>query len=190
MRGLSGVWILVISIFVCAGCSSHPAQVASWSPWAEHQGGLAPAPQDSRASAALARLGNPCCPANGRPVRVLVLKTDRPCAYAWPTGTLFVTEGLLRILDDDELAGALAHEVGHLRDHAVHSNGAAIFGNGGEACECRADAAGCELLASVGLSPDLLACALVKVSDDPATSPAMKASLSSRVQHIRSLSEN
>jgi Zn-dependent protease with chaperone function len=120
-----------------------------------------------------------------RPICVRVLNADRPCAYCWPDGTLFVTKGLLRLLDDDELTGALAHEIGHLSGGSAGVRSAAFSGNGGMDCEVRADAAGCELLQAAGLSPDFLARALLKVRDDPQTPASLRTALSQRVQTIQ-----
>jgi predicted Zn-dependent protease len=50
-----------------------------------------------------------------------VLDTPTPNAHALPSGHIFVTRGLLALLDDEaELAAALAHELGHVaRRHAA-----------------------------------------------------------------------
>ena len=43
-------------------------------------------------------------------------------AYGWRGGNLFLTRGLVDVMDDDELAAAVAHELGHLLgDGHVHS---------------------------------------------------------------------
>ncbi len=106
MRGLLG-WILLVSVIASAGLASHAAPSPVWSNWADREGGLAYEPDGARASAALERLGDAHLHMPRHRLCVRVLSTDRPCAYCWPDGTLFVTDGLLRLLDDDELAGAL-----------------------------------------------------------------------------------
>ena len=35
-------------------------------------------------------------------------------AFAWPDGRIRVTRGLIDLLNDEELAAAVAHEIGHL----------------------------------------------------------------------------
>ena len=50
------------------------------------------------------------------PVRSAVLDTPVPNAFALPGGKVFLFDGLLaRANDPDEIAGVLAHELGHLR---------------------------------------------------------------------------
>jgi len=51
--------------------------------------------------------------------RVYIIPSDAPNAFATGRnpehGAVAVTEGILRMLDTDELAGVLAHELGHIR---------------------------------------------------------------------------
>ena len=52
--------------------------------------------------------------------RVYIIPSDAPNAFATGRnpqhGAVAVTEGILRTLDTDELAGVLAHELGHIRN--------------------------------------------------------------------------
>ncbi|RPJ24167.1 MAG: zinc metalloprotease HtpX [Planctomycetaceae bacterium] len=52
--------------------------------------------------------------------RVYLIPSDAPNAFATGRnpqhGAVAVTEGLLRMLDEEELAGVLAHELGHVRN--------------------------------------------------------------------------
>lgn len=50
--------------------------------------------------------------------KVIILKTDMPQAYSLPNGHLFITTGLLKLLDgDDEVAVVLSHEIAHVVMH-------------------------------------------------------------------------
>jgi heat shock protein HtpX len=52
--------------------------------------------------------------------RVYIIPSDAPNAFATgrnpQNGAVAVTEGIMRILDEEELAGVLAHELGHIRN--------------------------------------------------------------------------
>lgn len=49
------------------------------------------------------------------PITIRVLKSDEPNGVALPGGFIFVTQGLLRVLkEDDILTAALGHEVAHI----------------------------------------------------------------------------
>ena len=117
-----------------------------------------------------------------------------PNAFALPGGVIVVTDQLVQLLDDDEVAAVLAHELGHLR----HRHGAqrilqasitglltaAIFGDisGGTLAatvpttflfsgysrdlERDADAYAFDLLRRAGLSPRLLGAALERMQED------------------------
>jgi predicted Zn-dependent protease len=55
-------------------------------------------------------------PSGGSPV-VIVLDTQKVNAYAAPSGYVMITRGLLTKLgDESELAGVLAHEIGHVAE--------------------------------------------------------------------------
>ena len=181
MRGLLRL-LFILAPCLCVGCATQPSAI--WSQWAHDQGGIVRCPDESRVSVALARLGNPRCPASGRNIQVKILASDHPCAFAWRDGTLFITAGLLQILDDREVTAVLAHELGHLQERV---GGAAAFsGAGALACEMRADIAGCGLLRQAGLPPQLLGQALQKVRDDPRTASCYRQALTRRIEIIES----
>ena len=75
-------------------------------------------------------------------------------AWSWPDGRVRVSRALADLLDDAQLAAALAHELGHLLDGG-HLDGAvaALSGAAGRSGpEARADVVGCALLAERGLA--------------------------------------
>lgn len=91
--------------------------------------------------------------------RVSVSLVDRKGlgAWAWRDGRIRVTPGLVDLLDDDELAAAVAHELGHLLGGGhVGPAPSSLTGPGGEPGEQQADAIGCGLLAASGRSPQAL----------------------------------
>ena len=67
-----------------------------------------------RANAALRRL-EPAANLTGLNWRVIVFTGAGPMGFGVPDGSLFVSDGLVQILDDDELAAILAHVMGHER---------------------------------------------------------------------------
>jgi len=49
------------------------------------------------------------------PIRFMVLKESEPNAFAIPGGRIFITTGLIRLVEsEDELAGVMGHEIGHV----------------------------------------------------------------------------
>lgn len=187
-----GALLLILSLIGsgCGGATAAPA----WDAWACRQGGtLRGGEPERRAREALRRL-RVMDHFEGADVSVQVLDACRPCAYAWPGGHLFVTRGLLELLDDDELAAALAHETGHLTsEHDARACAAALNGPGAGAHaadhESLADDAGCALLRASGLpAADALGRALAKVRDDPRTPPSCRPGLTRRIERLARVS--
>jgi hypothetical protein len=87
-------------------------------------------------------------------------------AWAWPDGRVRVSRALVDLLDDDELAAALAHELGHLLDRGdLPPLPAALLGGAeGDDPELRADQIGCRLLAARGLAPGAMMRMFTKVA--------------------------
>ena len=131
----------------------------------------------NRATAALQRLGN----AYQGPACVRVSDSEKPAAFSWSDGTICLTKGLIRLLDDDEISAVLAHELGHL----AHADSAdqTRFSLGGTRTEDeqRADAVGIMLLRASGIAPTSLARALAKVRDARQTEPELKEAITARI---------
>jgi Zn-dependent protease with chaperone function len=118
-----------------------------------------------------------------QPAGIHLLANRRPAAFAWPDRHIYVTTGLLALLDDDELTAALAHELGHLQARDRHM--AALRGPAADDIEARADALGCELLKAGGIRTGVLARALAKVRDAPDTPGQCREALTRRIEWLR-----
>lgn len=146
-----------------------------------HANGLGPL--QSRCEAARARLGaNPC-----ERLGVIVLNNPAPGAYAYPSGKLCVTSGLLEMASEDELAAALAHELGHLYDRGHLEPPFALSGEGVEQhdMESRADSVAIKLLIRRNIAPGSLVSLLEKVAHHPATRASARATLIERLSTLR-----
>ena len=91
-----------------AGASEHPKIVASY-------GGVYDDPAVGAYVANVTRRITRVTQAPDQPYRVTVLNSDIVNAFALPGGYVYVTRGLLALVDDEaELAGVLGHEIGHV----------------------------------------------------------------------------
>lgn len=156
------------------GCSVAPT--AKVDRWAVAQGGCIDGSARDRATAALARLQINDLP-GVTTLSVQVLDSDRPGAYAWPCSRLFVTRGLVELLNADELSAALAHEVGHLTTEPSPVDGVALASDSHDDCEVAADEAGRKLLTASGLPSSALVTMLQKVADHPRTGSSVRSHL-------------
>ena len=76
--------------------------------------------QDNAAVERLQKVGQRLLSANQLPhsYRFVVLESDKINAFAVPTGPLYVTTGLLNVVEsDDELSGVMGHELAHSELH-------------------------------------------------------------------------
>ncbi|MCW5890727.1 MAG: M48 family metalloprotease [bacterium] len=134
-------WLLVLALALAA-CGPVRSRAT------EARLDVADAARAARLSAAAASLLR-SLPQGGRTTVVL---SRRPGLGAWArrSGRIEVTPALVDLLDDDELAAAVAHELGHLVAGGHVDAAAALAGAGDAAGEERADAVGCRLLAASG----------------------------------------
>lgn len=106
------------------------------------------------AAQAFGRLAAACaCPG----VEVRVLAQETLVAYAFRAGVVFVSRGLVARLGADELAAAIAHELGHLT-----REGDALAARDAEA---QADRLGVALLEASGVPPGAMAHLLRRLAD-------------------------
>ncbi len=92
--------------------------------WEATQGGLIEGTADCvRVSAAFERI------TTGLPrthLFIHVLNSPSPAAFSFPDGSIYVARGLAERLTNDELAAAIAHELGHLLHDGVIAAPAAL----------------------------------------------------------------
>lgn len=97
-----------------------------------------------------------------------------------------MTSGLLRLLNDDELAAALAHETGHM---IADGHVQAQFGLAGcrqnPDAESTADAIGVQLLVASGLPRNAMIRMLTKVRDAQDLGCPCRTALSARIDRLR-----
>ena len=162
MPGLLRSGLIVWLVAWAAGCA-HRTTASAPAAWIDQLGGRETGVYECRATRVLDRLLN-------EPVRcrfsVAVLGSPEPVAYCWPNGDVFVTRGLLDLLDDEELAAAIAHEVGHVMTAPPSHGIVSLRGRDSRlTAEVDADAAGAKLLTAAGLHPDAMSAMLAKVRD-------------------------
>lgn len=151
--------LLTLLLPACAMTVTHaPADHAAW---VQAHGGLLNTPQQERLNAIAARLA--AHTGHAAP-RVQVLANRAPTAYSYPSGEIYVTSGLLALTCDDELAAALAHELGHLINDGHLRVAFALQGNDAvRDIESQADLTGCRLLQQCRIPPRAMAALLKKV---------------------------
>ena len=115
-------------------------------------------------------------------MRVYVLGSPDIGAFSWPDGTIFVQHRLVEVLNDEELAAVLAHELGHLLNGGHIQGVASLRGY----CQSpdeeeRADARGVEVLQASGLDPTIMAAMLRRVRDLLPNGSASRREISRRI---------
>ena len=115
------------------------------------------------------------------------LGTSAPTAHCWPSGEVFVSRGLMDLLNDEQLAAAVAHEVGHLQRDGRLQGVASLRGRKPVVTEAEdeADALGVnKLLRTAGLPPESMAEMLKKVRDAADLSPPYHEDMSRRIARL------
>jgi Zn-dependent protease with chaperone function len=160
-------------LLVSAGCSHAPGPSAVW---LQRQGGIVNNTGDQRLARAAAKL-EPCV---GHCLSVRVLATQTPSAYSFPDGSIFVTEGLLHLLDDDELTAVIAHELGHLLGDKRGEPVVSLRGCAEDLdAESRADLLGTRLLRDANVQPGAMITMLRKIE----SSGSLPASCQRAMEH-------
>jgi predicted Zn-dependent protease len=184
-------WAGVLLIAACCGvgCASPSSSNSrNVSEWARRQGGLEGA--DGLSQQRVDRVARPLVAAYGQPVNVRILACDPAGAYAWPGGEVFVTRRLTEILDDGELAAAVAHELGHLMSEpkntaatlAPTAGAPSASADRGDDEERQADARGAALLERAGLPATAMTRMLETVADRGGLDPAERRAVAKRAR--------
>ena len=172
--------LLLLGAVVASGCSPRAARTA----WVETHGGIVTGRYQPRAQQALDSL-----PPEGRSngVTVTVLDTNQVGAFAWRTGHVFVTRALVELLEEDELAAAVAHEVGHL---LAEHDAPQVTSLQGAACdlneESQADLVAVRLLRASGQSGDSVVRMLEKITRVGDIPESTRRALRDRIRLLRS----
>jgi predicted Zn-dependent protease len=117
--------------------------------------------------------------------RVVILPLEQVNAFSVSDGRIIFTQGLMRaISDEDELAGAIAHEMGHQIAHAETNATQALAHSGDD--EFAADIVAAQVLKKAGYNPACLASMLrvVLQRDGDSFPKAQAKQLSSRIRRI------
>ena len=167
----------------CAG-SGAPQDFHPSATWVDQHGGTAAA-LDQRADRICQQLA---AETFAQPIHAHVLAEDQLCGYAWPGGSIFITRGLMKAATDDELAAAIAHEMGHLLARRSYPTVFALAGGSDpHDMEAQADAIGCFLLRVKGVCPSAMGSLLEKVKQSPLTPEPARLSIARRIELLRTI---
>ena len=180
-RAILGALVVIPTTLPVGGCAVLPSNQVE--KWAASNGGTISGGRQERCERAIARLQVPkqvAC------LKVAVLNSETTGAFCWRSGALFVTRGLVDIVDDDELAAAIAHEVGHLLVDGGPAPAAALDGYRLQSndAEAAADLAGRELLRRSEVPEEALPGLLNKLAVHPPTDSARRESLARRAARL------
>lgn len=167
--------VAACGVMFAAGCSTLPVHdaidAASAGQWAARQSVAEATARDLTAGT------------SGAAVKIRITHSARVGAFSWPDGTVELTRGLVDRLDREELAAAIAHELGHVLGAREPAARSALSGRSGmpDDAEARADRFATRLLARAGYAPEAMARTLTKVMHSPGMTPACRARLAKRI---------
>ena len=173
--------ILLLSVALGTGGCAATSNIATIGEWSRQQGGVV---IDQRLTHVQA-IGDSLSVTLPCSVRYHVLNNPAVTAYSWPGGEIFLSAGLIDSASDDEIAAAIAHELGHLVNDARRPGAVGLRGADAPlALEQHADATGEALLVASGRPPGALITLLQKVcAANP--SAACRHDLGARIQLLQ-----
>jgi len=122
---------------------------------------------------------------NGHRLSAQVLDTDVLGAFGWRDGEIYITRGLADLLDDEELAAVVAHELGHLLDHGHVRAMVGLQGCKQDLdAETRADVIGIEVLRQQGISSNALPRMLERIITSDKWPPECHERLRQRLERL------
>ena len=120
-----------------------------------------------------------------RRITLTVFDSLELAAYSHSDGRIFVSSALLNRLRDEELAAAIAHELGHLiNDGHLHTMAALSGGGARDNTEFAADQTAAQLLSASHQDPNALQTMLEKVAADPSLSDENQKRIRNRIARL------
>lgn len=176
----------LLSGLLCAllagGCAAGGEAFARDS-WTKRQGGISAGDKSIPLTGAVERL-QIACPLIK--LHVHVLEKNDLSAYVWPDGHIYVSRELAARATEEQLAAAMAHEIGHLLDkqNTPPPSALAPHFTAEDLREYRADQLGRALLVKAGYSDKHMASLLRLIQADPTNSPELCARIARRLDRL------
>jgi predicted Zn-dependent protease len=172
------LWVLLL--VASCGCAAHPSRAA----WVQDHGGLAASPEQAYLQKVVGRIV-PKYPSGHGQITVEVLDANDLAAFSWDDGQIYLTRGLISILDEQELVAVVAHELGHLLEDNHAQVISALQGCERDLdAESRADRIGIELMRAQGFSPSAMPRMLRRVIASHCWSPECERKLQLRLEAL------
>ena len=154
---LKYLWPLLL---LATGCAAERSRSA----WIMAHGGLAAEKDQAQLRGIVSPMVSKYSTSN-RPLSVQVLDAAAVGAFSWDNGQIFITRGLIDILDEDELLAVVAHELGHIVQRHAQVVSALQGCKQDVDAEARADLIGVEILRRQGVSPAAMPHMLQKIME-------------------------
>lgn len=172
---------LLLLMACLPGCTTSGVAAGPSSTWIAKNGGVVTDTTSHRVAEIASRFTGVV----EQPLHVRVLSSKAPSAFAWPSGDIFLTDAIVSILTDDEIAAVIAHELGHIiSDRSSHSGSALTGTHEHFHTEMLADDVGIRLLNATSTPQGSLRSALHKVLSFQQIRGQHSPSLSARIARL------